>query len=149
MSRYLLYSDVNRLCLIRSGYSNWSYFSALSYMKGFFAESIFGAPYTTTFCDPIYTCLFVTERIYGLLLCSYKCAFEKKMVPYLRKNPQSRKDRKYTWQKTARRSRCHNFETNGRPIINVHMQRQQPPKEKQQDKITTSKHRPSARGPQW
>ena len=30
------------------------------------------------------------------------------------KKPQSRKDRKNTWQKTARIS-CHNFETNGRP----------------------------------
>ena len=31
-------------------------------------------------------------------------------------NPQSRKDCKYTWQKTARIS-CHNFETNGRPYV--------------------------------
>ena len=59
----------------------------------------------------------------------------KKMVIYLGiKTPQSRKERKYTWQKktaciscsrndckymwekTARIS-CHNFETNGRPCI--------------------------------
>ena len=56
----------------------------------------------------------------------------KKMVIYLGiKAPQSRKERKYTWQKTARiscsrndckytwektaRISCHNFETNGRP----------------------------------
>ena len=39
----------------------------------------------------------------------------KKMVIYLGiKTPQSRKERKYTWEKTARVS-CHNFETNGRP----------------------------------
>ena len=39
----------------------------------------------------------------------------KKIVIYLGiKTPQSRKERKYTWEKTARIS-CHNFETNGRP----------------------------------
>ena len=58
----------------------------------------------------------------------------KKMVIYLGiKTPQSRKERKYTWQKNARiscsrndckytwektaRTSCHNFETNGRPYL--------------------------------
>ena len=58
----------------------------------------------------------------------------KKMVIYLGiKTPQSRKERKYTWQKNARiscsrndckytwektaRISCHNFETNGGPYI--------------------------------
>ena len=58
--------------------------------------------------------MLVCNALYGLLLCAYICAFEKKMVTYLGKiKPQSRKDRKYTWQKTAR-IWCHNFETNGR-----------------------------------
>ena len=95
--------------------SKWSYFSAPSYMRGFLLTVQFGASYTTTFCDPICTCLFVTH-IYGLFSCAYMRVC-KKMVIYLGiKTPQSRKlkERKYAWQKNARIS-CHNFETNGQP----------------------------------
>ena len=81
---------------------------------------------------PYATCLFVTH-INGLF-CAHIGIYMrvcKKMVIYLGiKTPQSRKERKYTWQKNARiscsrndckntwqkaaRISCHNFETNGR-----------------------------------
>ena len=88
--------------------SNWSYFSAPSYMKWFIANSIISMPLIRRpACDPIYTCLFV-PHVY-MRVC-------KKMVIYLEiKTAQSRRERRYTWQTNARIS-CHNFETNDRPI---------------------------------
>ena len=54
-------------------------------------------------------------------ICAFvKCMFAwngrmKRKWPHTwEKKPRGRKDRTYTWQKTARIS-CHNFETNGRP----------------------------------
>ena len=88
---------------------------------------------TTTFCDHIYTCLFVTH-IYGLFLYAYICAFVRKWSYTWELKPNkagkntrirgkkthvyriscSRNDCKYTCEETARIS-SHNFKTNGRP----------------------------------
>ena len=101
--------------------SNWSYFSAPSYMKGFFCWRYNSVPLIRRLSvTPYTTCLFVTH------ICGLFCAHI-----YARLYPQSRKERKYTWQKNARiscsgndckytwektaRISCHNFETNGRP----------------------------------
>ena len=43
--------------------------------------------------------------------CAHRRVWEENGHILGKKNPQSRKDRMYTWQKTARIS-CHNFETN-------------------------------------
>ena len=93
------------------------------------------------FADGIIRCLLYDDFLWPMLVCNaYIWAFFvriymrvcKKMVIYSGiKTPQSRKERKYTWQKNARisfsRNDCkymwekttrisfHNFETNGRP----------------------------------
>ena len=111
--------------------SNWSYFSAPLYMKEFFAEwynlvplirQLSVTPYTHACLKRVYMGFFV--RMY-MRVC-------KKMVIYLGiKTPQSRKERKYTWQKNAciscsrndckytwektARTSCPNLETNRRP----------------------------------
>ena len=87
--------------------------------------------YTTTFCDPIYTCLFVNAYIWAFFVRIYMRVCKKTVIYLGTKTPQSRKERKYTWQKTAciwcsrndckytwektAHIACHNFETNGRP----------------------------------
>ena len=92
-------------------------FSFIVYEGVFLLKVYFGASYTTTFCDPVYTCLFVTERIYSIwaLVVRIYSHLRRKWSHTWEKNPQSRKDRKYRRQTTARIS-CHNFETNGRPF---------------------------------
>ena len=106
--------------------SNWSYFSAPSYMKGFFADGIIRCLLYDAFCDPIYHMLVCTAYIWTFFVRIYMRVC-KKMVIYLgikrkytwQKNARiscSRNDCKYTWEKTARIS-SHNFETNGRPYL--------------------------------
>ena len=114
-----------RLCVIQT------YFSAPSYMKEFFAERYNLVPLIRQLSVTPYThaCL---KRIYmGFFVRIYMCIC-KKMVIYLGiKTPQSRKERKYTWQKNACIScsrndckytwektaciSCPNLETNRRP----------------------------------
>ena len=110
--------------------SNWNYFSASSYMKEFFADSIIRCLLYDDFLWRHKHMLVCNAYIWAFL-CAYMRVC-KKMVIYLGiKTPQSRKERKYTWQKNARisysRNDCkytwektaniswHNFETNGRP----------------------------------
>ena len=63
--------------------------------------------YTTTFCYPVYTCLFVAHK-HGPFLRKYMHVCNE-MVIYLEiKTPQSRKESKYTWQKNAGISCCKN-----------------------------------------
>ena len=111
--------------------SNWSYFSALSYMKGFFADGIIRCLLYDDFLWPHIHMLVCNAYVWALFVRIYMRVC-KKMVIYLRiKTTKSRKERKYTgqknarisfsrndckytWEKTARISR-HNFETNGRP----------------------------------
>ena len=76
-------------------------------MKWFIADSIISMPLIRRPAVTPYTRLFV-PHVY-MRVC-------KKMVIYLEiKTPQSRRERKYTWQTNARIS-CHNFETDDRPI---------------------------------
>ena len=84
--------------LLESGH--WSYFSAPSYMKGLNAD---GKIRSLLYDD------FLWPHIHMLVCNAYIWAFFvrinmhvcKKMVIYLGiKTPQSRKERKYTWQKT-------------------------------------------------
>ena len=81
---------------------NWSYFLSPSYMKGFFCWRYNSVPLIRRLSvTPYTTCLFVTH-IYGLF-CAHIMRVCKKMVIYLGiKTPQSRKERKYSWQKNAR-----------------------------------------------
>ena len=113
--------------------SNWSYFSAPSYMKGFFADGIIRCLLYDDFLWPHIHMLVCNAYIWAFFVRIYMCVCNK-MVIYLGiKTPQSRKeckhkwqknahtscsrnDYKYTWEKNAR-ILCHNFETNGRPQL--------------------------------
>ena len=78
--------------------SNWSYFSAPSYMKGFFADGIIRCLLYDDFLRTHipHACLW---RIYMGFFVRIYMRVCKKMVVYLGiKTLQSRKERKYTWQ---------------------------------------------------
>jgi len=99
--------------------SNWSYFSAPSYMKGFFADGIIRCQLYDDFLWPHFDMLVCNAHIWAFFvrIDMRVCTI---MFIYLGiYSPQSRKERKYTWEKTACIS-CHNFETNGRPYLTGH-----------------------------
>ena len=93
--------------------SNWSYFSAPSYMRGFFADGIIRCLLYDDFLWPHIHMLVCNAYVWALVVRIYMRVWEENGHILRKKNPQSRKDRKYTWQKTARIS-YHNFETKGR-----------------------------------
>ena len=84
-----------RPCLIQSV---WSYFSAPSYTKRFFADGIIRWLLYDYFLWPH---IHIVTHIYGLFFVRIYMRVCKKMVIYLGiKTLQRRKERKYTWQKT-------------------------------------------------
>ena len=84
--------------------SNWSYFSAPSYMKEFFAYGIIRFLLYDDFLWPHIHMLVCNAYIWAFLYAQYIRAFviEKMVIYFGIKTPQNRKEPKYTWQKNAR-----------------------------------------------
>ena len=58
--------------------SNWSYFSAPSYMEGFFADGIIRCLLYDDFLWPHIHMRVCNAYIYGIFLCAYICSFVRK-----------------------------------------------------------------------
>ena len=112
--------------------SNWSYFSAPSYMKGFFADGIIRCLLYDDFLWPNIHMLFCNAYVWTFFVRIYMRVCKKMVIYFGIKTPRSKKERKYTYTihvrvflpagmiasvhgKKPHVYRVIIFETNGRP----------------------------------
>ena len=112
--------------------SNWSYFSAPSYMKEFFADGIIRCLLYDDFLWPNIHMLFCNAYVWTFFVRIYMRVCKKMVIYFGIKTPQSEKERKYTFTiyvrvflpagmiasvhgKKPHVYRVIIFETNGRP----------------------------------